>query len=95
MLHPYLNQSQINGVAWMGLNLYDYNDFQKNQGGYRIMKTTVCLQYYLPEYVVYELVDTTFVFRINKYVRLLFMREKKIQPTQIIKNLPSTQFSPT
>ena len=25
----------------MGLNFYDYHDFQKNQGGYRIMKYTV------------------------------------------------------
>jgi hypothetical protein len=25
----------------MGLNFYDYHDFQKNQGGYRIMKHTV------------------------------------------------------
>ena len=24
---------QINGVAWMGINFYDYHDFQKNQGG--------------------------------------------------------------
>ena len=41
LLHFYLNQSQINGVAWIGLNFYDYHDFQKNQGGYRIMKHTV------------------------------------------------------
>jgi hypothetical protein len=33
LLHSYLNQSQINGVAWMGLNFYDYHDYQKNQGG--------------------------------------------------------------
>ena len=25
----------------MGLNFYDYHDFQKNQGGYRLMKNTV------------------------------------------------------
>ena len=25
----------------MGLNFYDYLDFQKNQGGYRLMKHTV------------------------------------------------------
>ena len=41
MLHSYLNQSQIDRVAWMGLNFYDYHDFQKIQGGYRIMKHTV------------------------------------------------------
>ena len=29
----YLNQSQINEVAWRGLNFYDYHDFQRNQGG--------------------------------------------------------------
>ena len=28
----------------MGLNFYDYHDFQENQGGYRIVKTTVCIQ---------------------------------------------------
>ena len=39
LLHSYLNQSQINGVAWMGLNFYDYHDFQKIHG---IMKHTVC-----------------------------------------------------
>jgi hypothetical protein len=27
LLHSYLNQSQINGVAWKGLNFYDYHDF--------------------------------------------------------------------
>ena len=43
LLHSYLNQSQINGVAWMGLNFYDYLDFQKIRGGYRIMKHTVLL----------------------------------------------------
>jgi hypothetical protein len=41
LLHSYLSQSQINEVAWMGLNFYDDHDFQKNQGGYRIMKHTV------------------------------------------------------
>ena len=44
LLHSYfLNQSQIIGVAWMGLNYYDYNDFQKNQGGggYILMKHTL------------------------------------------------------
>ena len=40
LLHSYLNQSQINGVSWMGLDLYDYHDFHKNKGGYRIMKHT-------------------------------------------------------
>ena len=41
LLHSYLNQSQINGVAWMRLNFYDYHGFQKNQGVYRIMKHNV------------------------------------------------------
>jgi hypothetical protein len=31
----------------MGLNLYDYHDFQINQGGYKIMKTTVLAVVYL------------------------------------------------
>jgi hypothetical protein len=26
--HSYINQSQINGGAWMGLNFDDYSDFQ-------------------------------------------------------------------
>ena len=43
LLHPYLNQSQINGAAWMGLNFYDYHDFQKHQEVYRIMNNTVVL----------------------------------------------------
>ena len=35
LLHPQSNQSQIGGVAWMGLSFYDYHDydFQKNKGG--------------------------------------------------------------
>ena len=43
---PYLNQSQINGVAWMGLNFYDNHDFsvtvisRKIMGGYKIMRHT-------------------------------------------------------
>ena len=32
-LIPIQINPQINGVAWMGLNFYDYHDFQKNQGG--------------------------------------------------------------
>ena len=43
LLHPFLNQLQIIGVTWMGLKFYDYHDYQKNQGGYRLMKNTVSI----------------------------------------------------
>ena len=35
----YLNYSQINGVAWMGLNFYDYHDFQKIRGALELWNT--------------------------------------------------------
>ena len=34
--YPYLNQSQINGVAWMGLNFYDYRFPEKSEGSEKL-----------------------------------------------------------
>ena len=40
--YPYLNQSQINGVACMGLNCHDYYLwFPENSREYRLMRNTV------------------------------------------------------
>jgi hypothetical protein len=75
----------------MGLNFYDHHDFQKNQGGYEIIRHTVSNQIRVVAFNVPQLTQTSFLQK-NQTLQNVFFDICNAEMAQSLSSLKKSEF---